>query len=146
MSLLLICLLICFSLHACNARYIGLSAKETRTQDFTKDVLRVNLYETSVSSEMNSPIPEEFQAQREEVGEIDRRRRIPENSLGAGHKLIVSSQRNLQQTAKIEGLKKQARSYNKKALESGENDIVEDVVVMDYAQPHRKPPIHNEKP
>lgn len=48
-----------------------------------QDVLGVNLYETSVSSEMNSPVPEEFQAQREEVGEIDRRRRIPENSLGA---------------------------------------------------------------
>ncbi|XP_062146067.1 uncharacterized protein LOC133854054 [Alnus glutinosa] len=26
-----------------------------------------------------------------------------------------------------------------------ENDAAEDIVVMDYAQPHRKPPIHNEK-
>lgn len=26
-----------------------------------------------------------------------------------------------------------------------ENDDAEDIVVMDYAQPHRKPPIHNIK-
>ncbi|KAF3448357.1 hypothetical protein FNV43_RR09070 [Rhamnella rubrinervis] len=32
------------------------------------------------------------------------------------------------------------------ALDFKENDSVDDVVVMDYAQPHRKPPIHNEKP
>ncbi|KAM7273279.1 hypothetical protein ACFE04_027943 [Oxalis oulophora] len=32
------------------------------------------------------------------------------------------------------------------AVNSKENDKLEDVVVMDYAQPHRKPPIHNEKP
>jgi len=26
------------------------------------------------------------------------------------------------------------------------SDSAEDIVEMDYAQPHRKPPIHNEKP
>jgi len=26
------------------------------------------------------------------------------------------------------------------------SDTEEDIVEMDYAQPHRKPPIHNEKP
>lgn len=31
------------------------------------------------------------------------------------------------------------------AADSNEKDIIEDVVVMDYAQPHRKPPIHNIK-
>ncbi|WOG88451.1 hypothetical protein DCAR_0207686 [Daucus carota subsp. sativus] len=29
--------------------------------------------------------------------------------------------------------------------DSNSKDIIEDVVVMDYAQPHRKPPIHNTK-
>ncbi|XP_038905997.1 uncharacterized protein LOC120091906 isoform X2 [Benincasa hispida] len=33
-----------------------------------------------------------------------------------------------------------------KVLNSKENEVGEDMVVMDYAQPHRKPPIHNEKP
>ncbi|XP_040954544.1 uncharacterized protein [Gossypium hirsutum] len=31
------------------------------------------------------------------------------------------------------------------ALDSKEKDNVRDIDVMDYAQPHRKPPIHNEK-
>ncbi|KGN55873.1 uncharacterized protein LOC105434783 [Cucumis sativus] len=33
-----------------------------------------------------------------------------------------------------------------KVMNSKENEVGEDMVVMDYAQPHRKPPIHNEKP
>lgn len=33
----------------------------------------------------------------------------------------------------------------KEPADSNEKDIMEDVVVMDYAQPHRKPPIHNTK-
>lgn len=32
------------------------------------------------------------------------------------------------------------------ALDSVDSDVGEDTVVMDYAQPHRKPPIHNERP
>mgnify|MGYP001578300523 CR=1 FL=1 len=31
-------------------------------------------------------------------------------------------------------------------VDSMENDEGEDIVVMDYAQPHRKPPIHNRRP
>lgn len=31
-------------------------------------------------------------------------------------------------------------------VDSKQTDTVEDVVVMDYAQPHRKPPIHNKDP
>ena len=30
--------------------------------------------------------------------------------------------------------------------EEEEEEEEEDIVEMDYAQPHRKPPIHNEKP
>ncbi|XP_023005579.1 uncharacterized protein LOC111498521 [Cucurbita maxima] len=33
-----------------------------------------------------------------------------------------------------------------KVVNSEENEVGEDMVVMDYAQPHRKPPIHNRKP
>ena len=33
-----------------------------------------------------------------------------------------------------------------KVVNSEENEVGEDMVVMDYAQPHRKPPIHNQKP
>ncbi|XP_042503788.1 uncharacterized protein LOC122080952 [Macadamia integrifolia] len=40
-----------------------------------------------------------------------------------------------------------ASPVNKEMVDSKENDdISEDVVVMDYQQPHRKPPIHNASP
>lgn len=32
------------------------------------------------------------------------------------------------------------------AVNTKENGSVDDIEMMDYAQPHRKPPIHNEKP
>lgn len=32
------------------------------------------------------------------------------------------------------------------ALDPVDTDVGQDTVVMDYAQPHLKPPIHNEKP
>ncbi|MCD7462137.1 hypothetical protein HAX54_047838 [Datura stramonium] len=35
--------------------------------------------------------------------------------------------------------------HEEEAVNSIEKDPVEDAVVMDYAQPHRKPPIHNTK-
>lgn len=35
--------------------------------------------------------------------------------------------------------------HEEEAVNSIEKEPVEDVVVMDYAQPHRKPPIHNTK-
>ncbi|KAI7994106.1 hypothetical protein LOK49_LG11G02353 [Camellia lanceoleosa] len=62
-----------------------------------------------------------------------------------------SSQAVLQEPTKIVEWKRQARwmlsSTSQNAEESvnhsKEDDPVEDIVVMDYAQPHRKPPIHN---
>ncbi|GMP95845.1 hypothetical protein CsSME_00044730 [Camellia sinensis var. sinensis] len=62
-----------------------------------------------------------------------------------------SSQAVLQEPTKIVERKRQARwmlsSTSQNAEEtvdhSKEDDPVKDIVVMDYAQPHRKPPIHN---
>ncbi|KAJ6718406.1 TRANSMEMBRANE PROTEIN [Salix purpurea] len=68
----------------------------------------------------------------------------------SGNKVIVSSQADLQQASEIiEGKGRSmlgsAAKDTEEAVRSEENDIAEDVAVMDYAQPHRKPPIHNEK-
>lgn len=52
----------------------------------------------------------------------------------------------------FQGLKRQARTLLGSAThnmeedkDSKEDEAIEDVGVMDYAQPHRKPPIHNRK-
>ncbi|KAA8522237.1 hypothetical protein F0562_012910 [Nyssa sinensis] len=73
----------------------------------------------------------------------------------AGTEILASSllEGGLQQATKVVGWKRQARSMlvstqhdTKETVNSEENDVAEDIVVMDYAQPHRKPPIHNKEP
>ncbi|XP_050229642.1 uncharacterized protein LOC126678782 [Mercurialis annua] len=165
MSLFLVFLLICFSSHACNARYLGFTHKDTK-QYFSKDVEKgISLHDTSISSEMSSPISEEFGVPKREkigLGATTMKQNnykhgghvLEEEDISneSGNELVISSQKELQQKDEIEGMKKQDRSMvestesdNEEAVKSNENDIAEDVVVMDYAQPHRKPPIHNEK-
>ncbi|KAL3497471.1 hypothetical protein ACH5RR_040203 [Cinchona calisaya] len=67
--------------------------------------------------------------------------------------ILQSAERLLHETADVEDQKRQVRLLmasppdNAEATtDSKENDIGEDIVVMDYAQPHRKPPIHNREP
>lgn len=75
--------------------------------------------------------------------------------------LCTSQTDHEQKSIKMKGLKRQARSLLGSATQdndmkedhntdsegnSNEAAIDEDVGVMDYANPHRKPPIHNQKP
>jgi len=39
-----------------------------------------------------------------------------------------------------------AQHNDEETVVTNASDTEEDIVEMDYAQPHRKPPIHNEKP
>ncbi|XP_011018298.1 PREDICTED: uncharacterized protein LOC105121386 [Populus euphratica] len=183
MSTLFLLLLICLSLHACNARFLRLTDKETKKQvlnkDLVQDVDKLNIDRTTLApSEMMPPVSEEQGAQGQQVvGRDDTiTRKISllsattmkkkdeeafmkqeEGTKGAtsGNKVIVSSQADFQQSSKIiiEGLKGRGRSMlgstandTEEAVRSEENDFPKDVAVMDYAQPHRKPPIHNKKP
>ncbi|KAJ7010921.1 hypothetical protein D5086_001099 [Populus alba] len=183
MSTLFLLLLICLSLHACNARVLRLSDKETKKQVLNKDLVqgvdKLNIDRTTLApSEMMPPVSEEQGAQGQQiVGRDDTiTRKISllsattmkkkdeeafmkqeEGTQGptSGNKVIVSSKADFQQSSEIiiEGLKGRGRSMlgstandTEEAVRSEENDIAEDVAVMDYAQPHRKPPIHNKKP
>ncbi|KAJ6946524.1 hypothetical protein NC651_001296 [Populus alba x Populus x berolinensis] len=183
MSTLFLLLLICLSLHACNARVLRLTDKETKKQVLNKDLMqgvdKLNIDRTTLapSDQMMPPVSEEQGAQGQQVvGRDDTiTRKISllsattmkkkdeepfmkqeEGTKGAtsGNKVIVSSQADFQQSSEIiiEGLKGRGRSMlgstandTEEAVRSEENDIAEDVAVMDYAQPHRKPPIHNKK-
>ncbi|KAL6986040.1 hypothetical protein U1Q18_019407 [Sarracenia purpurea var. burkii] len=70
-----------------------------------------------------------------------------------GNEVIASSQHFVQGETDTEGWKQQQRRWLGSTLEdakemindSKEDDATEDIVVMDYAQPQRKPPIHNRK-
>ncbi|KAI4327112.1 hypothetical protein L6164_019612 [Bauhinia variegata] len=39
-----------------------------------------------------------------------------------------------------------AHGHVERTVTTNAGDAVEDIAEMDYAQPHKKPPIHNEKP
>ncbi|KAK9198418.1 hypothetical protein WN944_013602 [Citrus x changshan-huyou] len=123
MSSITLLLLLCLSVHACSERKISLQhqvGENTMKQEEPKAFLKEEASPTS--------------------GDI----------------VMPSLQNDLQRLAKteiFESSKAQARfllgsppGNTNEAVDSKENDFVEDAVVMDYAQPHRKPPIHNEKP
>ncbi|XP_019156079.1 PREDICTED: uncharacterized protein LOC109152865 isoform X2 [Ipomoea nil] len=71
---------------------------------------------------------------------------------GGNEVATISLQEFLHEKLKIKGSQKRARSTlesratqnsEEDVTTTGDNDPVADAVVMDYAQPHRKPPIHN---
>ncbi|XWS49094.1 hypothetical protein CRYUN_Cryun13aG0134200 [Craigia yunnanensis] len=161
-------------MHACNGRHLGFFAEEIVNHvDFlaNKDV---NKLKPHYQLQMTPSISKELQIQElQEVGVHGRR--IQENMIGAntmkqtlfnsfleakgavakaisGYEMIISSRVVLQGMEKVEGLKRVTRSMlgnsggdTEEAVDSKEKDNVGDIDVMDYAQPHRKPPIHNEK-
>ncbi|XP_075641474.1 uncharacterized protein LOC142613146 isoform X1 [Castanea sativa] len=81
-----------------------------------------------------------------------------ENGEASGYENLILSpfHTDLQLARSIQGLKRNVRSLlgaaqhdtAKETVDAIENEGVDNSVsiVMDYAQPHRKPPIHNEKP
>ncbi|WCJ25946.1 hypothetical protein M5689_007798 [Euphorbia peplus] len=145
----LVFLLVCFSvqLYACNARFLGLFHSEiTSKQEFvTKDLHAVEskIMGNKDGLKTNNMKQKHFQTHFSEKQVL----------ITPGNELItVSSQKDLpQKTELIKDMKRQERSMegseeSDDVEESEEKDITEHIDVMDYAQPHRKPPIHNQKP
>ncbi|XP_075504137.1 uncharacterized protein LOC142541492 [Primulina tabacum] len=76
-----------------------------------------------------------------------------EGTAGSPSVKILCSRKNLPEAAERKVWKRSERSTLESPPSNGEetanskdNRIADDVVVMDYEQPHRKPPIHNWKP
>ncbi|XP_022732512.1 uncharacterized protein LOC111286669 [Durio zibethinus] len=166
--------LVCLCMHACNGRRLGLAAEETGNHVHFLASKNVNKTKPHDQLQMRPSISMKLQTQElQEVGVHGRR--IEENLVGAntmkqtllsyflkgkeavakaisGYELIISSRVDLQGREKVEGLKRVTRSMlgnsagdTEEAVGSKEKENVVDIDVMDYAQPHRKPPIHNEK-
>ncbi|XP_040989091.1 uncharacterized protein LOC121236726 [Juglans microcarpa x Juglans regia] len=178
-SLVLLILLSCLTLHACDARRLRLSDKAgdgKQIYHFSKYAEKSKAFETS---SLRPPTLEKCISQQEEVKTSGRNSMNHVQSRGGVHKQIndpnvlykkqdptngsatsgnentrvPSFQKDLQLARNIKGLKRNVPSLegsvqhdSVEAADVQENEAVEDIVVMDYAQPHRKPPIHNEKP
>ncbi|KAK1376383.1 hypothetical protein POM88_032576 [Heracleum sosnowskyi] len=127
------------SLHACNGCSLGLY---TDKGDFTgMEVHNSNLQNTLATSKLQHFGAEELQAQENPCEEIPCAVSVKENPCEEilNKKITKGWRRQALSTSGSE-----AHDFEEPA-DSNEKDIIEDVVVMDYAQPHRKPPIHNTK-
>ncbi|KAK6274952.1 hypothetical protein POUND7_004661 [Theobroma cacao] len=137
MSSLAIFFLFCLSMRACNAHRLGFVAEEigNKVHFLAKDVNQLKEVRPSVSMEL----------QTQELGEVGvHGRRTRESWIGAN--AMKQTLFNCFLKAKEAIAKAISAGETEKAVDSKEKDNVGDVDVMDYAQPHRKPPIHNEKP
>ncbi|BFG31428.1 hypothetical protein CerSpe_177010 [Prunus speciosa] len=158
MSSIVLLLFLCLSIHACNARLLGLVDKQSGSKSYhsVEDVAKV-LSETSKSSMMPT-ISVEYQAQQinaetfthESIPKARLRKQGHANGPASGYDIITLSSQVEQK--KLIKMQRQARTllgsatYNmEEDKDSKEDEAIEDVGVMDYAQPHRKPPIHNRK-
>lgn len=134
-----------------------------------QDVLNRKLHNT-LAPTLQCSEPEELQAQEKKTTGTGERKTLEtsarSNTLkekdskailkedkNKGREVAISySEEDSQEATEVEGWRRSTLgSAPHKAAEetvnSKESDIVEeDIVVMDYAQPHRKPPIHNIKP
>ncbi|KAK8538100.1 hypothetical protein V6N13_096113 [Hibiscus sabdariffa] len=129
-------LLLCLPMRSCNAsrQEIG-----NHAGFLAKDVSKLKLHDQpSISKE----------TQELRVHGIS----TPENLIGHGSRSTVSCGVDLHGMAKVEGAEKGTRSRSMlggdhtvghQDLDTKVNGGIDDV--MDYSQPHRKPPIHNEK-
>ncbi|KAK6251130.1 hypothetical protein QQP08_012040 [Theobroma cacao] len=174
MSSLAIFFLFCLSMRACNAHRLGFVAEEigNKVHFLAKDVNQLKEVRPSVSMELQTQELGEVGVH----GRRTRESWIGANAMKqtlfncflkakeaiakaiSGHEMnsiMIISYRveDLESKEKVQGFKRVTRSMlgnsageTEKAVDSKEKDNVGDVDVMDYAQPHRKPPIHNEKP
>ncbi|KAM0030276.1 hypothetical protein Hdeb2414_s0018g00535301 [Helianthus debilis subsp. tardiflorus] len=136
---------LCVSMHACSSRHLRVFHKEPENEVFS--------LETSKTPELvfelqGRNVNEDNIEQRESKLEFTLNE--PKARKGSEYIKVQISQ----EEKKIEEWKNHGRSTKESKLQdsketinkSKDNSVTEDVVVMDYAQPHRKPPIHNIQP
>ncbi|CAN4127607.1 unnamed protein product [Withania somnifera] len=145
-SKFLVYLLVCISFYACRARPLASIDKENKLILPSKDITFLtsdasNIEEKIIMSSDN----EKLMWKKRSI--VARKEDDEENK---GNKVKIS----LDEGAQIKIVKRESRlmlespastQHKEETVNSIEKDPVEDVVVMDYAKPHRKPPIHNTK-
>ncbi|KAK7367793.1 hypothetical protein VNO80_09811 [Phaseolus coccineus] len=150
-------LLLYVSVHACTARFPSLTKKDTPHKELDK----VKLLETlSASSGTKDYRLQENQQQQQKVANNELNTCESCSISSTSKELIVeassgtSFQMDSPSFLAAEDERRRARSmvgaaqrhHLEETMLTNASDSAEDIVEMDYAQPHRKPPIHNEKP
>ncbi|WVZ12971.1 hypothetical protein V8G54_017501 [Vigna mungo] len=164
---LAVILLLSVSVHACTARFSSLSKKdtphkiETKICDYLQELDKLKLLETlTASSSFKDHRLQENQQQQQKLANnefntcescsMSSTLKEPIVEAASGTSFQMDSPSFLA----AEDERGPARSmlgaaqhhHVEETMLSKASDTAEDIVEMDYAQPHRKPPIHNEKP
>ncbi|GAU20740.1 hypothetical protein TSUD_231540 [Trifolium subterraneum] len=148
---LLLLLVLCGSLHACTHRPIA--GQGTAKYNFNKELDNVKLLDTltTLSVKEHNKL-EENPVQQQEIANNEINIRLKCNSASTLKKVVVGS--SFQKDSPSLLAEKDERGHARSMLgqdveetmDTNTNENTEDIVDMDYAQPHRKAPIHNEKP
>ncbi|GAA0177018.1 hypothetical protein Leryth_001653 [Lithospermum erythrorhizon] len=152
-------LLLVLSLHACSARSISFSGKQA---DNSQNLIKISSTHERLSAKYENSNYEDnklnqFLVMKRNLKAHDEVKKEYNKELD---EIIETTFQASQERAVEEKWKKEARrstlllpngNNNAKPEEtmnysSNENEGPEEAVVMDYAQPHRKPPIHNKEP
>ncbi|XP_076953135.1 uncharacterized protein LOC143627128 [Bidens hawaiensis] len=138
-------LYLCVSMHACSSRHLSVFHKEPgkELRNITSKIVPVLMAELERTNYVNED--------RVELKESKLEFPLNEYKIHKGSDIKVQIS---QEEYKVEGWKNHVRSTMESKIQDSKEDInksevnsiTEDVVVMDYAQPHRKPPIHNIQP
>ncbi|XP_058772895.1 uncharacterized protein LOC131646996 [Vicia villosa] len=152
--LLLLLLILCGSLHACTPR--PLTKNDTTKHHFDKDLDSVKTLKmlTTLSVKEHNKV-EENTTQQQKIVNNDINIGVGCSSASTLKKVIVepSCQTGSPSLLVAKDERGHARSmlgpgrhHVEETMVTNTNENAEDIVEMDYAQPHRKPPIHNENP
>ncbi|CAJ2650501.1 hypothetical protein L195_g003147 [Trifolium pratense] len=147
---LLLLLILCGFLHACTPRPIA--GQHTAKYNFNKELDNVKLLGTLTTLSVKEHKLEENPSQQQKITNNEINIGVSCNSASTLKKVILGS--SLQTDSPSLLAEKDERGHARSMLghhveetmDTNTNENTEDIVDMDYAQPHRKAPIHNEKP
>ncbi|KAL4384976.1 hypothetical protein GQ457_15G010200 [Hibiscus cannabinus] len=173
LAALIFFLLLCLPMRSCNASRLGFAAQEigNRAGFLAKDVGKLKLHDQPSISKETQELQEDgvhgISTQENLTGKtntfelsslyLEQFICLFNKKYGSKkYESIVSYGVDLHGLAKVEGVEKGTRSrsmlggdhtVDHQDLDSNDKDKVDGGIddVMDYSQPHRKPPIHNEK-
>lgn len=148
------------SLHACNARHLSLTHE---TIEKKSHVLRKDVHSRKLRSSfiLTHSEPKLAQTQEEHYSSSTGADELTDTVTGkesatvvlkkdekTGEEVVRSYSGETTQREKWRQTRstlESSRDEVEETANSEENDTIDDVVAMDYAKPHRKPPIHNRK-
>ncbi|KAI9076532.1 hypothetical protein K1719_041518 [Acacia pycnantha] len=156
-QLLLLILLLCLSLHACTSRPLILLHKQTAKRFSYKDLDKVLVLEKFMAAAKPRPctLKEKEVSDDETICESGcNASTLKEVKIGHYSNRHSGATSSFQTDSPSLLLRRHTRSmlgpeehHVEETLNPSSGDTtLEDILEMDYAQPHRKPPIHNGKP